>query len=120
GRRERNGRRGLNAALLKGRRNRRLPFSCPSFRVPACPAGCIRPGAMASGEDALALLVDDLLALAQRHVDRVVEAGEAVGADEAVLLQHAVDLLRDDAAGLVLPVVLVGRRGDREALVLDL
>src|SRR5690606_34753555 len=71
-------------------------------------------------ENALALLVDDLLALADRHVDGVVERGEAVSADDTVLLHHPADLLRDHAAGLVLAVILVGRGGDREALVLDL
>ena len=71
-------------------------------------------------ENPLALLVDDLLAFAERNLDRVVEPRETVGTDEAVLLEDAVDLLRDDAAGLVLTVILVGRCGDRETLVLDL
>ena len=98
------------AVQTKGRR-RTAPAFCP---IP------VRRGPRPSAENALALLVDDLLALAERHVDRIVERGEAVGADEAMLLQNAVDLLRDDAAGLVLAVILVGRGGDRETLVLDL
>ncbi len=71
-------------------------------------------------ENAFALLVDDLLALLQRHFDRVIQPGKAVGADEFVLLDDTADLLRDDAAGLVLAVILVGRGRDRETLVFDL
>ena len=43
----------------------------------------------------------------------------AVGADELVLLGDAADILRDDAGGLVLPLGLVGRGADREAVVFD-
>src|SRR5438445_6389293 len=71
-------------------------------------------------ENPLALLIHQLHALLDRDVDGVVEPGEAVGADEFVFLHHAVDLLGDDAAGLVLAVGLVGRGADQETLVLDL
>src|SRR5688572_16796144 len=71
---------------IKGRRQP-APALLHSWRG----AGCL------SAENPLALLVDDLLALAERYVDRILQARETVGADEAVLLQYAVDFLRDDA-----------------------
>src|SRR5690606_26977483 len=65
-----------------------------------------------------ALLVDDLFALAQRVLGREFGAWEAVGAHEAVLPHRAVDLLRNDAAGLILPFLGKGRGTNRKALVL--
>src|SRR5690606_17635949 len=94
----------------------------PFQAAPGASGWTIRATVAASrlAEHAFALFVNELLALPQRDDDGVIETGEALGAHEPVLLDHAVDLLRDDAAGLVLTVVLVGRGGDREPLVLDL
>src|SRR5262245_7197540 len=63
------------------------------------------------------VLVDDLAALGMGERDGVVERGVAVGADEAMLLGDAVDLLDDHAGGLILPGLLVRFGADREALI---
>src|SRR5215218_8749745 len=92
------------------------PSSRPSRKNRSRP----RQPPLPSIENALALFVDDLTALGERYLDRIVEPGKAVGADEFVLLDHAADLLRDRAGSLVLPVALIGRGANDEALVLDL
>lgn len=57
--------------------------------------------------------VDDLPRLAQAERDGVVERGVRVGADEAVLLAHARDLLLDRSRGLI-PAFARERRGANE------
>src|SRR4051794_528559 len=71
-------------------------------------------------EQALAFLIDHETPLAQRAVDGIIERGEAVGADEFVLLAHALDHLRNDARRLILAGFLEGGGLDHEAFVLDL
>src|SRR5690606_31518644 len=68
----------------------------------------------------VALFVDQLHALPQRHLHGVVEPGKAVRPDEFVFLQHTGDLLRNDAAGLVLALRLEWRCRYPESVVLDL
>src|SRR5690606_25838593 len=72
-----------------------------------------------SSEHPVSLLVDDLLALAERDGEGVFERGELVGADEAVFLRLAPDLLRDHATALVLAAFLERRGADRKALVVE-
>src|SRR3954469_8113412 len=62
----------------------------------------ITTGGPKLAEQALAFLIDHETALAQRAVDGIIERGEAVGADEFVLLAHALDHLRNDARRLIL------------------
>src|SRR5260221_7439800 len=70
-------------------------------------------------EDAVTLLVDHLFSLGDRKFDGLFHAGVALGADEAVLLAFAADVLLDDTAGLELSVPRIRRRPDQEALVFD-
>src|ERR1700730_17862713 len=68
-------------------------------------------------EDAVALQVDDLAGLVLGEGHRVVVGRIGVGADEAVLLAHAVDLSRNRARGLILAVIGKRRGDDDIALV---
>src|SRR5258706_11512285 len=77
------------------------------------------PRLTSSLEDPVALLVDDLLALGDRELHRVVDARMGLGAHEAVLLGTVGEILLDHAAGLVLAVGRIGRRCDPKAVVFD-
>ena len=70
-------------------------------------------------EDALAEVIDDLLAFAQRHLGGVLDRRRAVGTHEAVLAALAVDHLRDRTCDLELAALRIGLRLDQEAVVLD-
>jgi hypothetical protein len=72
----------------------------------------------ASFKQAVALLVDDLAPLGESKVHCLVEGREAIGADELVLFAEAVEVLADDACGLVLAAFPIGLRLDGETLVL--
>src|SRR4051812_34838173 len=76
--------------------------------------------ASAAAEHALALLVDDLLALGDGESCGLVAARMGLGADEAVLLRRPFGgVLLDDAAGLVAAGRGIGGGADAVALVLD-
>src|SRR3954471_16420587 len=78
------------------------------------------PIGSAAAEHALALLVDDLLALGDGEGRGLVAARMGLGAHEAVLLCGPVGrLLLDDAAGLVAAGRGIGGGADAVALVLD-
>ena len=66
-----------------------------------------------------ALQIDDLARLVEGEIHRIVVGGVGVGADEAVLLAHAVALALDDTRGLIGAAVFVRRGADGVALVLD-
>ena len=101
------------------------PTTAPDIRRRSKRSATARSATSASSkasalrENPVALQVDDLPRLVEREVHRVVVGRIGVGADEAVLLAHAVDVARDAAGGLVLAVVLVRRGADDVALVLD-
>ena len=78
----------------------------------------IGAGGVASGEDAVALLINDLTRFHEGHVFSVVLRGEAVRPNEAVLLRLAIHLFGNDAAELPLARFLEGRGADREAVVI--
>ena len=70
-------------------------------------------------ENLIALQIDDLPGLVLGEGHRVVIGRIGVGADEAMLLLHAVDLARDRARGLILAVIVVRRGDDHIALIFD-
>src|SRR5580692_5184514 len=70
-------------------------------------------------ENPHALQIDDLPRLAQGEVHRVLIGAIGVGADETVLLAHAVELPLDGPRRLVVAVALERRRADDKALVFD-
>src|SRR5215218_1656294 len=112
-----------NAAALPLARNAATLSFCQVSRslriaIAILVSNCTRKSRK-SVEHPLAALVHDLARLGERELDRVVVGGMAVRADELVLLRHAADLLGDAAGGLVLPLGLVGRGADREAVVVD-
>src|SRR5262245_37898750 len=73
-----------------------------------------------STEQLVALLVDQLAALGDRRVGGGLAAGEAVGADEGVLLAALAGRSRDRSGELILTALQIGLGSDEEALVLDL
>src|SRR5690606_34095118 len=74
----------------------------------------------ASVKQAFALFLNQLNAFPDGDFNGVVQPGEAVGANEAVLFQPAVNFLGYNSAGLVLAALLERRRADSEALMLHL
>src|SRR5262245_25663078 len=73
-----------------------------------------------SAEEPIALLVDQLAALGDRRLGGGLAAGEAVGADEGVLLAALAGRARDRSGELILAALQIGLGSDEEALVLDL
>src|SRR5689334_1155614 len=76
-----------------------------------------RPGS--SAEEALALLVDDLLGLGDGKGHRLVLAGMRFGTHEAVLLRPGLEILLDDTGGLKAAPCRIRLRTDAKALVFD-
>src|SRR5580704_9853631 len=72
-----------------------------------------------SAEQALALLVDDLLGFGDREGDRLLMARMRLGADKPVLLDLAPDLLLDDAGSLIRALAAERRRANAIAVVFD-
>src|SRR5690606_41822073 len=73
----------------------------------------------AVAEDAIALLVNNLLRLDDREADRVVLARVRVDADEAVLLDAVGEFLGDHARGVPARSLALRRRRDPVAVILD-
>src|SRR5690606_5729120 len=73
----------------------------------------------AVAEDAIALLVNNLLRLDDREADRVVLARVRVDADEAVLLDAVGEFLGDHARGVPARPLALRRRRDAIAVILD-
>src|SRR5262245_34317304 len=78
------------------------------------------PDSRVSAEEPLALFVDELASLGDRGLYRGLLAGEAVGADEGMLLATFAARPRDRSCELVLAVFKERPGGDQVALVLDL
>src|SRR5438477_4108744 len=74
---------------------------------------------MPSDEDAVGLLIDDLLALGEGELDGAVQTLMGLRANESVLFDAVRKILLDDAGSLILPVRLVRCRPDPVALVFD-
>src|SRR5919106_4332287 len=70
-------------------------------------------------EDAIALLVNDLLRLGDREADRVILARVRIDADKAVLFHAVGEFLGDHARGVPARRLALRRRRDPIALVFD-
>src|SRR5437763_16459477 len=70
-------------------------------------------------KEPVALLVDQLLGLGDRELDRLIAARMRLGAAEPLLFEFAADLLLDAAGGLVGAPARIRRRAAAVALVLD-
>jgi translation initiation factor IF-3 len=90
----------------------------PRSRDVRCRLGLSRR-ASPSIEDAVALLIDDLLGFGDREGDRIIGADVGIGPDELVLLQALGRLFLDASGGLVLTVVEIRRGQDPVAIVFD-
>src|SRR6266542_2595974 len=74
---------------------------------------------LASAENPVALFVDNLLGFGDREGDRLLAARMGFGADEAVFLHLAAELLLDGPGGLIGAPVGEGRRANAIALEFD-
>ena len=68
-----------------------------------------RLGTLAT-ENVLALFIDDLPPLGKGGIGRLIERCEAVGADKALFLAHAVNVFAYEARKLKLPAIIWWRK----------
>src|SRR5689334_439193 len=106
-----------NGKMIQGRGWQRSRFSSRCAHLARGSAGLVEK---ASAEEPLALLVDELAPLGDGGVDGGLLAGEAVGADEGMLLTTIAGGSRDGSGKLILAIFQERLRGDQVPLVLDL